>query len=254
MSLQTAVTSRKGSVIGPISHVACPWRTDRTGRAAAAVRAAAARVGHDPSGLSSLRFGKPTPADMEVLMQEWQGRQCNHAHAGASASAPDLPAEVKGGGFMVTTGRRKVGQGRAAYDAAVRAVQSWQHLQLGWNCTTEPAQQVGAVICSATQTVVPWSVLPAQVTYCREEAAAFGPGDEGRRFVLGLCSLNGHQLAGEERFCVELHGDGSVFYDIFLFSKPDTLLAWASLPVVKLQQVRYVNDGLTAVEAAVKGA
>ncbi len=36
-------------------------------------------------------------------------RQCNHAHAGASASAPDLPAEVKGGGFMVTTNRRKVG-------------------------------------------------------------------------------------------------------------------------------------------------
>lgn len=36
-------------------------------------------------------------------------RQCNHAHAGASASAPDLPAEVEGGGFMVTTNRRKVG-------------------------------------------------------------------------------------------------------------------------------------------------
>lgn len=73
MSLQAAVTCRKGSLIGPISHVACPRRTSRTGRAAAAVRAAAARVGHDPSGLSSLRFGKPTPADMEVLMQEWQG-------------------------------------------------------------------------------------------------------------------------------------------------------------------------------------
>lgn len=27
-------------------------------------------------------------------------------------------------------------------------------------------------------------------------------------------------------------------YDIFLFSRPDTLLAWASLPVVKLQQIR----------------
>lgn len=43
-------------------------------------------------------------------------------------------------------------------------------------------------------------------------------------------------------------------YDIFLFSKPDTLLAWASLPVVKLQQARYVNDGLKAVEAAAKRA
>lgn len=33
----------------------------------------------------------------------------------------------------------------------------------GWNCTTQPAMKNGAVICSATQTVVPWSVLPAQV-------------------------------------------------------------------------------------------
>lgn len=32
----------------------------------------------------------------------------------------------------------------------------------------------GATICSATQTVVPWSVLPAQVIYCEEAAADFG--------------------------------------------------------------------------------
>jgi hypothetical protein len=33
----------------------------------------------------------------------------------------------------------------------------------------------------------------------------------GQRFALGLSSLNGHQLAGEERFSVELHEDGSVW-------------------------------------------
>lgn len=33
----------------------------------------------------------------------------------------------------------------------------------------------------ATQTVVPWSVLPAQVVYAREEAAEFGPSDKGGR-------------------------------------------------------------------------
>ncbi len=43
-------------------------------------------------------------------------------------------------------------------------------------------------------------------------------------------------------------------YDVFLFSKPDTLLALLSLPVVKLQQLRYVNDSAKMVEAAVKGA
>lgn len=47
-------------------------------------------------------------------------------------------------------------------------------LAAGWNCTTSPPMAPGATICSATQTVVPWSVLPAQVIYCEEAAADFG--------------------------------------------------------------------------------
>jgi hypothetical protein len=39
---------------------------------------------------------------------------------------------------------------------------------------------------------------------------------------------------------------------VFLFSKPDTLLALVSLPVVKIMQIRYVNDSASAVAAAVK--
>jgi hypothetical protein len=41
-------------------------------------------------------------------------------------------------------------------------------------------------------------------------------------------------------------------YDVYLFSKPDTLLAWASLPVVKVMQIRYVLDSLRALGAAVQ--
>lgn len=52
------------------------------------------------------------------------------------------------------------------------------HICTGWNCTTNPAMKVGATICSATQTVVPWSVLPARVTYMNEGSEQFdnGPG------------------------------------------------------------------------------
>jgi hypothetical protein len=92
---------------------------------------------------------------------------------GASEYAPDLPDEVKRGGFMITKSRAKarapppdsttppqvqqpsqaaaqeaaadcaparaalqVGEGRKAFDAAVAAIKKWQHLQLG-----EPARQ-----------------------------------------------------------------------------------------------------------------
>ncbi len=39
---------------------------------------------------------------------------------------------------------------------------------------------------------------------------------------------------------------------MFLFSRPDTLLAWASLPVVKLMQMRYVGDSLKAVASVLQ--
>eukprot|EP00882_Tetradesmus_deserticola_P001654 GHRQ01001781.1.p1 GENE.GHRQ01001781.1~~GHRQ01001781.1.p1 ORF type:complete len:256 (+),score=63.08 GHRQ01001781.1:64-831(+) len=223
----------------------------RPRRATVVSEAASSSSAKDFTGLSSLRFAKPTSAEMLDLMDEWTSRDCNHGFAGASVSAPELPAGVQNGGFMITKTRKKVGSGRDVYNAAVGAVQSWAHLQLGWNCTTNPAMKVGATICSATQTVVPWSVLPARVTYMNEGSEQFEDGP-GQRFALGMCSLSGHQLAGEERFAVDMHADGSVWYDVFLFSKPDTLLALVSLPVVKIMQIRYVNDSASAVAAAVK--
>ena len=42
-------------------------------------------------------------------------------------------------------------------------------------------------------------------------APAFSFLNAGQRFAVGLSSLTGHQLAGEERFQVELHADGSVW-------------------------------------------
>jgi uncharacterized protein (UPF0548 family) len=33
----------------------------------------------------------------------------------------------------------------------------------------------------------------------------------GKRFAVGMCSLEGHQLAGEERFAVDMLPDGSVW-------------------------------------------
>lgn len=73
MSLQPVVAARSGSLIGQISHAACTRRSGKTVRGVVAARAAAARSGHDPTGLSSLRLAKPTPASMEDLMQQWQG-------------------------------------------------------------------------------------------------------------------------------------------------------------------------------------
>ena len=64
----------------------------------------------------------------------------------------------------------------------------------GWNSTTTPPAKVGATLCSATQTVVPWSVLPAQVVYSKEGTAQFGLGDSGESAERGEAQSSTVQL------------------------------------------------------------
>ena len=58
--------------------------------------------------------------------------------------------------------------------------------------------------------------------------------------------------AGEERFAVELRHDGSVWYDIFTFSRPGCLLAQLCYPVARLQQRAFAKQSMAAVAAAVQ--
>lgn len=164
MAALSSVAALSGSRLAPSSR-----RSSSASRAAARatpVRATAAAAvdGRDSTGLSSLRFGKPSAQEMETLMQEWRrwemlwtlgprrlapsprsqpasalrrrrsrprppchqayppparphalrSRECNHQYAGESFAAPALPAEVKKGGFMITTNRKKVGGARCA--------------------------------------------------------------------------------------------------------------------------------------------
>ena len=60
-----------------------------------------------------------------------------------------------------------------------------------------------------------------------------------------------HQ-AGEERFAVELRRDGSVWYDIYTFSRPGGLLARLCYPVARVQQRMFAKQSMAAVAAAVK--
>ena len=58
--------------------------------------------------------------------------------------------------------------------------------------------------------------------------------------------------AGEERFAVELKRDGSVWYDIFTFSRPGCLLAQLCYPVARAQQRAFARESMAAVTAAVQ--
>jgi uncharacterized protein (UPF0548 family) len=137
------------------------------------------------------------------------------------------------------------------------------------------------VVVSA-RTLLLWSRNPLQVVYVDTRA----PPDCQKRFAFAHGTLLGHMLvrlwqrsarsrrlsallmqlmtphspsarpapaqAGEERFAVELRRDGSVWYDIFTFSRPGCLLARVSYPVARAQQRAFARQSLAAVAAAVQ--
>ena len=74
-----------------------------------------------------------------------------------------------------------------------------------------------------------------------------------KRFGFGYGTLPGHAERGEERFGVEWNCglDGSVYYDVFAFSRPKHPLAWSGYPFARLLQKRFRRDSTRAMVEAV---
>lgn len=172
--------------------------------------------------------------------------------------------------------RVKLGSGRQVYEAAKSLCQSWGHFQLGWT-DVDPKTPVkaGAPVCVRAQTVGLWTANPLKIVYVSDgpcQALGIAPssaqkaqqqaggrprksgrgGTGGERFSYAHGCLNGHFLAGEERFAVEWSkADDSVWYEVYTFSKPGHPLALLSYPLVRFLQHRFAHDSINAVRAGV---
>ncbi|CAH2051405.1 unnamed protein product [Thlaspi arvense] len=70
--------------------------------------------------------------------------------------------------------------------------------------------ETGKKFCICVKEVLPWVMLPLQVVYVDESRKSRkGPA----HFGYGSSTLEGHLLAREERFSIELDGDGKVWYE-----------------------------------------
>lgn len=81
-------------------------------------------------------------------------------------------------------------------------------------------------------------------------------GPPRRVFTFAHGCTRGHLLKGEERFAVEWEasGDGSVWYEVTTFSKPDHPLAVLTYPLVRMYQAKFGRDSADAVARGVAEA
>ena len=152
-------------------------------------------------------------------------------------------------GYAVDRYRVRLGEGPEAYARAVEALCGWRQFDLGWVRLLPPHApiEVGTTVGVFARHYGFWSLNTARIAYLAEESG------EVKRFGFGYGTLPGHAERGEERFGVEWNRrlDGSVYYDVFAFSRPKHPLAWPGYPFARLLQKRFRRDSTRAMVEAV---
>jgi uncharacterized protein (UPF0548 family) len=186
---------------------------------------------------------RPSAGLISAFLQR-QGRlPFSYPQVGASAGeAPD--------GYDLDHNRARLGAGRAVFDAACDALRRWAQFPAPWTAV-HPADaplEPGSVVAVLARAFGLWWLSAARVVYAVEEAAPL------RRFGFAYGTLPGHVEEGEERFTVEWHADGSVWYDLRAFSRPRHPLVRLAYPLARRQQRRFVRDSQAAMRRAVSAA
>ncbi|CAN1757544.1 UPF0548 protein At2g17695 [Linum perenne] len=147
-------------------------------------------------------------------------------------------------GFQLNHARVLVGSGAETYEKSKSALQTWKHFGLNW-AFVDPKTPVqsGAKFCVCLKEFVPWIMMPLQVVYVndarnRKKATA--------SFGFGSGTLQGHLLAGEERFSIEMDENKQVWYEILSLSKPANLLSFVGYPYVHLRQKLFAHQSTNA--------
>lgn len=150
--------------------------------------------------------------------------------------------------YTVDHNRTKFGEGEQTYQRAVSALRSWKQFELGWVTVVPRGKplEVGTTVAVQAKTFGFWSLNAARIVYVIDEKQA---GNTTFGFAYG--TLPDHVERGEERFTVERHEDGSVWYDIYAFSRPKHPLARIGFPIARMLQKRFVRDSLAIMRAAV---
>ena len=190
---------------------------------------------------------RPGPERVEAFVERQRGATFSYAEVGATRDGL-APA-----GYNIDRNRLCLGHGQALFQRATAALQLWHMTTLTWS-SVWPLR--AAVLPGTTVAVVVhhygfWSMNACRIVYVLDDAAPSSANDV-RRAGFAYGTLPEHGAIGEERFAIEWHAvDDSVWYDLYAFSRPGSLLARVGFPLARRIQRRFARDSKTAMAAAV---
>lgn len=153
-------------------------------------------------------------------------------------------------GYNVDHNRVLLGSGGEAFARAVSAIRTWEMFNLGW-CRLYPRGapvEVGTTVAVLVRHFGFWSLNACRIVYLIEERGAV------QRYGFAYGTVAEHAETGEERFSVEWdRGGGSVWYDLYAFSRPRHPMARAAYPLSRALQRRFAKGSKAAMVRAVAG-
>lgn len=183
----------------------------------------------------------------EEIVRQFIASQQNLSFSYSQVGATQSQLRDGYGGYTIDHNRARLGDGEETYQRAVAALQSWKQFDLGWVTVVPRGQslEVGTTVAVRAKTFGFWSLNAARIVYVIDEKQS-----GNARFGFAYGTLPDHVERGEERFTVEHQEDGSVWYDIYAFSRPRHPLARLGFPITRRLQKRFVRDSLAIMTAA----
>ena len=163
--------------------------------------------------------------------------QFSYSEVGATQTAP--PA-----GYNIDHNRIQLGEGGETFMRACDALSKWRHFELGWASVVPHGSplQTGTTVAVRARTFGVWSLNACRIVYTLNEN---GP---AKRFGFAYGTLPDHAECGEERFMIEWLEAGSVWYDIYAFSRPQKAVVKLGLPFARRLQKRFGRESLAVMQ------
>jgi uncharacterized protein (UPF0548 family) len=189
-----------------------------------------------------LRTTEPTRDEVNALLRVQCEQPFRYPGVGTSSDSAPPP------GFDLDHNRVRIGQGAADFEAAVVALRAWAMFPAPWTRIAPAHAPIaqGTVVAMSAHAVGFWWLNACRIVYLVDDSAPV------RRFGFAYGTLPTHVESGEERFTVELHANGEVWYDLRAFSRPRYWLARDFKPVARRLQRRFVRESQQAMRRAVE--
>lgn len=198
------------------------------------------------SNADSPRWSVRPPRAAEVSAFLAAQERCNFGYATVGVTRDDAARALRGYNFDCN--RVRLGDGEVVFEKACAALRAWRMFPAPWTriWPGDAPIRAGQTLAMQAHALGGWWMNGCRIVYVLEE-------NEGaaRRFGFAYGTLPAHVEEGEERFSVELHADGAVWYDLRAFSRPRYWPVRLAKPLARRLQRRFVRESLAAMCAVI---